>query len=120
MKRIMALPIKMKDILLERIANIPSINQLLDSIDVSALQEAQDLLLKMVQDQSFSNEKEHLLEDKMVPGGSSIVKLNPFLDDEGIIRVGGSRLKRSCLAEGESYPVILPKKCNVLDMEQEG
>ena len=38
-----------------------------DSINAKALQEAQDLLFKMVQDQSFANEKKHLLEGKAVP-----------------------------------------------------
>ena len=115
MKWFMALLIKIKDIWLKRIAKTASIIQLHDSIDVKALQEAQDLLFKMVQDQSFANEKKHLLEGKMVPRGSCIVKLDPFLDDKGIIRVGG-RLKRSCLAEEESHPVILPKKCNISEM----
>ena len=115
MKRVMALLIKIKDIWLKRIAKTASIIQLHDSIDVKALQEAQDLLFKMVQDQSFANEKKHLLEGKAVPRGSCIVKLDPFLDDKGIIRVGG-RLKRSCLAEEESHPVILPKKCNISEM----
>ena len=109
MKRVMALLLKIKDIWLKRIAKIASIIQLYDSIDVKALQEAQDLLFKMVQDQSFANEKKHLLEGKMVSRGSPIVKLDPFLDNKGIIRVGG-RLKRSCLAEEKSQPVILPKK----------
>ena len=112
MKRIMALLIKMKDIWLKKIAKIASINQFLDSIDISVLQEAEDLLFKMVQDQSFANEKKHLLEDKMAQTESSIVKLDPFLDGKGIIRVG-DRFKRSCLAEVDNYPVILPKKCNI-------
>ena len=72
---------------MKRIAKIASINQIHDSIDVSALQEAQDLFFKMVQNQSLANEKKHLLEGKMVPKGSSIVKLDPFLDNKGIIRV---------------------------------
>ena len=86
-------------------AKFASINQLHDSIDVGACQEAQDLLFKMVQGQSFANK----LKDKMAPRGSFIVKLDPFLDDKGIIRVGG-RLKRLCLVEEESYPVIVAKK----------
>ena len=89
MKRVIALLIKIKDIWLKRIANIASIIQLHDSIDVKALQEAQDLLFKVMQEQSFANEKKHLLEGKRVPRGSSIVKLDSFLDDKGIIRVGG-------------------------------
>ena len=112
MKKVMALLIKIKHIWLKRTAKVASLIQLHDSIDVKAIQEAQDLLSKVVQDQSFTNEKKHLLESKMVPRGSSIVKLDPFLDYKGIITVGG-RLKRSWLAEEESHPVILPKKFNI-------
>ena len=67
----MALQIKIKDTWLKRITNIASINQLYGSIHISSLQEALDLLFKMVEDQSFVNKKD-LLEDKMVPTGSSI------------------------------------------------
>ena len=98
MRTIMARLIKIRYIWLKRIAKITSIIQLHDSSDVKALQEAQDLLFKMVQGQSFVNEKKHLLEVKLVPRGSSIVKMDQFLDDKGIIRVG-SRLKSSWLAE---------------------
>ena len=59
---------------------------------------------RMVQDQSFANEKRHLLGDKIVPRKSSIVKLDPSLDDKGIIRVA----------------VILPKKCNISKMVVDG
>ena len=100
---------------MKRIAKIASINELHNSINISALHEAQDLLFKMVQDWSFVNEKKHLLDGKMVPRGSSIVKLDPFLDDKDIIRVG-SRLKRLCLAKEEDYPVILPKKRNISEI----
>ena len=92
----MALIIKIGDIWLKRIAKIASINQLHDSIDVSALQEAQDLLFKMVEDQSFGNEKKLLLEGKMVSRGCSIVKVDLFLQDKDILMVG-SRFKRSFL-----------------------
>ena len=46
----------------------------------------------------MANEKKYLIEGKTVPRGSRIVKLDPFLDDKGIMRVG-DRLKRLCLAE---------------------
>ena len=51
MKRVMVLLIiKIKGVWLQKIAKIVSINQLHDSIDVSAPQEEQDLLFKIVQD----------------------------------------------------------------------
>ena len=79
---VMAVLIKINDTWLKIIGKTASIIQLHDSSDVKALQEEQDLLFKMVQDRSFSNEKKHLLEGKTVPRGSCIVKLDPFLDDK--------------------------------------
>ena len=96
MKRVMALIIKTGNIWLKRIAKIASVNQLHDSIDVSVLHEAQDLLFKMVQDQSFTNEKKLLLKSKMVSKGCSIVKLDSFLENKDILMIG-SRFKRSFL-----------------------
>ena len=51
----------------------------------------------------------------MVPESSSISQLDPFLDNRGILRVGG-RLRKSNLAEEENYPLIPLKKCTVLNM----
>ena len=92
----MALIIKTGNIWLKKIAKIASVNQLHDSIDVSVLHEAQDLLFKMVQDQSFTNEKKLLLKGKMVSKGCSIVKLDSFLENKDILMIG-SRFKRSFL-----------------------
>lgn len=43
---------------------------------------------------------------------SSIYKLNPFVDDEGIVRVGG-RLKHADLPFAIKHPAILPKKSHM-------
>jgi hypothetical protein len=40
---------------------------------------------------------------------SSIYRLNPFVDPEGILRVGG-RLRRPDVKYEEKQPVILPKR----------
>ena len=39
---------------------------------------------------------------------SSVYELDPFLDQDGIIRVGG-RLKRSSLDNDSMHPILLPK-----------
>ena len=49
----------------------------------------------------------------MVPSNSSITQLDPFLDSDNIIRVGG-RLRKSTLREAEQHPVILPRKVQCL------
>lgn len=35
------------------------------------------------------------------------VRLNPYLDDDGMIRVGG-RLRRTTLPDKETHPLLLP------------
>ena len=43
---------------------------------------------------------------------SSLRKLDPFIDESGIIRVGG-RIRNSAIQESVKHPVILPKKGNL-------
>ena len=45
-------------------------------------------------------------------GLSSIYRLDPFLDDRGILRVGG-RIKRAEMPYGLKHPAILPKKHHI-------
>ena len=40
---------------------------------------------------------------------SAICKLDPFLDENGVLRVGG-HLKHADLAAAAKHPVILPKR----------
>ena len=42
-----------------------------------------------------------------------LVQLDPFVDQSGILRVGG-RLKRSDLEESIKHPIILPNKGKIL------
>ena len=98
-----------------RINKVSFLNQLNDSIDTEMIQKAQEKIFLLVQAESFANEIKQLkLDKKMVPESSSISQLDPFLDNRGILRVGG-RLRKSNLT-GENHPVILPKKCAVSNM----
>ena len=45
---------------------------------------------------------------------SSLFKLDPFLDSNGVLRVGG-RLRRSKLTSNEARPVVLPKTSNITE-----
>ncbi|XP_046739488.1 uncharacterized protein LOC124407421 [Diprion similis] len=53
--------------------------------------------------------------DKMqrqVPKGSKLAPLSPYLDDDGVIRVGG-RLSRANISETKKHPIILPDRHHV-------
>ena len=100
-------------------------------VDVEALQRAELQIIKMAQSEAFQEEIQ-LLRDvnvklqvadqdinkdkiKMMKKSSSLYKLDPFLDEDGVLRVGG-RLGKSSVPYDVKYPVILPKKGHVTNL----
>ena len=66
---------------------------------------SQTFVLKMLQSHHFAKEIDELRASSVCSGKLS--SLNPFLDEQGVLRVGG-RLSRSKLDFCERCPVILP------------
>ncbi|GFV42844.1 uncharacterized protein TNCV_3580941 [Trichonephila clavipes] len=64
-------------------------------------------VLRRVQVREFSEDFKKLERSEPVSGNSKSKSLNPFVDDKGIIRVGG-RLGNSELDYGTKYPIVLP------------
>ena len=98
-------------------------------ITVSDLQEAENLILKAAQEDGFSEELKVLQNMTKYPSdhkaiqspnqeiktSSKLYRLDPFLDENGIIRVGGT-IKRSVFSIEEIHPVLLPKDCAVTEL----
>lgn len=91
----------------------PEINQ--DDIEdeclrPSELRHARNFILRYVQKQGFNFELHLLKKKKSICHGQSsrILSLAPFLDEDGLIRVGG-RLQKSKLNFDEKHPILLPK-----------
>ncbi|XP_043471057.1 uncharacterized protein LOC122504184 [Leptopilina heterotoma] len=78
------------------------------SLTITELKNALIVILKMTQRECFSEEIKQLKKEKCVHVKSDLRSLNPFLDNDGLLRVGG-RLKNSSLTYSEKYPIILPK-----------
>lgn len=79
------------------------------AISASELNEAMTSLIKLTQEESFQTEIQHLARSQMVPSASRLKTFNAFLDDNGIIRVGG-RLEHSHCQYNERHPIVLPSK----------
>ncbi|KAI5635765.1 pao retrotransposon peptidase domain-containing protein [Phthorimaea operculella] len=71
------------------------------------LHEALMILVRHVQQSSFKEEIHRLSSGQALP--KSIKSLNPYLDDQGVFRVGG-RLARSDLSFEAKHPALLPRK----------
>lgn len=93
------------------------INKLSGVLSSVELQASVELIIKAIQAVHFSKEIDQLSNLKLNPGfierfslkGSRLKFLNPFLDEKGILRVGG-RLKHATISPQQKYPMILPPK----------
>ena len=85
------------------------------------LQEAMTVIIRAVQSESLSEELKsdrRIAESnkpETVPKSSKLYRLDPFVDNNGVLRVGG-RLRRASLEFGEKHPVLIPKKNHVADL----
>ena len=82
------------------------------SINVELIQEASNGIIKLVQAKHFKEEVEKLKHKKNVAKTSSLATYDPYIDQNGRLRVGG-RIRRSNLYEECIHPIILPKKSKV-------
>ncbi|GFT33261.1 integrase catalytic domain-containing protein [Trichonephila clavipes] len=73
------------------------------------MKEAEIYLMKQVQLSSFYKEIRAMQNGDDICNKSKILNLSPFLDDKGIVRVGG-RLKHSRLPYSSKHPTLLPAK----------
>ena len=76
---------------------------------------AEKCIIKKLQKNKFFEDYALLTKKCSVSKKSSLYKLDPFIDDDGLIRVGG-RLRRSGLDYGLKHPVILPKDTHVTNL----
>ena len=100
-------------------------SKITEHLNVEDLQKSEDCLIRMIQNKYFKGELQLLNSIKKEDGrvgekkrkatlkkSSSLRKLDPFVDKDGIIRVGG-RLRNSTLDVSMKHPVILPRKCKL-------
>ncbi|XP_015187776.1 PREDICTED: uncharacterized protein LOC107072395 [Polistes dominula] len=83
-------------------------------VSTAEITETERRVLKIVQDEQFHAERERL---KTAGGVKStrLAALNPILNEEGLIRVGG-RLRNANLSFHEKCPILLPSHHHVTDL----
>ncbi|XP_023248350.1 uncharacterized protein LOC111644041 [Copidosoma floridanum] len=81
-------------------------------LTASELADSRKSVIKLSQDSSFAGELKLLREGKSLPKRGRLSKLNPFLDRDGILRVGG-RLEHSTLSFESKHPSILAQNSNL-------
>ncbi|XP_021378856.1 uncharacterized protein LOC110466593 [Mizuhopecten yessoensis] len=79
---------------------------------LEALEKAKTCIIRETQQEAYAKEIKKLNNSEAISKDSPIAPLSPYLDEEGILRVGG-RLNKSGFQLLESNPVIIPGKHHV-------
>ena len=108
LKRIVAWLIKYKNFLFNR--RMENMN-----IGMSEMKAAEASIIRIVQEEEFSEERKDLQSRGFVKAGSSLRSLNPFIDSDDVVRVGG-RIKNCGLDYDATHPMILPYKHHITDL----
>lgn len=75
-------------------------------LTANELQRAMTILIKRHQKEAFTCELHRLQKNKVVDSHSKILSLNPVLDQEGVLRIGG-RLRNAPLSYTQRHPILL-------------
>jgi hypothetical protein len=81
------------------------------ALSVEELEHARLVVLKYIQSRELADEIRCIQKSKKLKC-QRLAKLDPFIDKNGLLRVGG-RLKHSLLAYESKFPILLPEKHHV-------
>ncbi|KAF5302055.1 hypothetical protein FQR65_LT19138 [Abscondita terminalis] len=84
-------------------------------LSVKELHNSELILAKYIQHQHFLKEVKILQQSLELPKNNKYLCLNPFIDDHGILRVGG-RLRNSTLRFSTKFPILLPNKSHFTNL----
>ena len=94
----------------------PTSDNLEKRMNVERLENTADSIVKMVQLKLLGEELRILSANSNsrigVNKSSKMYKLDPFLDSDGLLRVGG-RLGKSRHSQSEAHSLVLPKQSNI-------
>lgn len=76
-------------------------------LSLSDISKAKNKIIKHIQQEEFAREINDLKQEGKLSSKSKLLKLNPYLDENDILRVGG-RLKKAHISQEMQHPIILP------------
>lgn len=71
--------------------------------------------IKTTQETEFAEELEDLKTKGKVKRSSKLITLTPYIDDKGLLRVGG-RLQSANISQNYKHPIIIPKNTHLGDL----
>jgi len=77
------------------------------------IQKAESTIMKLVQLSHFSDEIQSLKSGTSLKKSSTISQLDPFLDQQGILRIGGRLQESLVLSFNLKHPILIPKSTHL-------
>ena len=90
-------------------------NVVTGNLSINELNESEMYIIKYLQYKYFKETIERLKNNKCLSKKDSLIKLDPYLDNVGLLRVGG-RLQNSDVGYKAKHPVVLPGKNFVVNL----
>ncbi|XP_048868217.1 uncharacterized protein LOC125740722 isoform X1 [Brienomyrus brachyistius] len=81
-------------------------------LSTDTIHQSKVVVVKAIQREMYAEELQCLKQNKSLPKTSTLQKLDPFVDESGLLRIGG-RLLNADLSSGEKRPLIIPGKSHV-------
>lgn len=82
-------------------------------LNTTELNEALNLYIKNCQSINFSEEIKKIREKQDLPRNSKIRSLTPYLDEHGLLRVGGRLNQSDLLTFNQKHPILIAKQCEL-------
>ena len=79
-------------------------------LNLDEILDSENMLIRSAQHAAFSKERKQLLLGKTVDKDSKIISMNPFLDDDGLIRSNSRLINAEILDYDAKHPILLPRK----------
>ncbi|KAL4238005.1 hypothetical protein ACF0H5_002716 [Mactra antiquata] len=94
----------------------PKPERISGELDVSEVHDAEVVIIINCQKTSFTDEYKCLLNKKAISNKSKIIKLNPKIDIEGLLRCEGRLMFAEFVSYDCRYPIILPRNSFVTEL----
>ncbi|XP_055543763.1 uncharacterized protein LOC129729276 [Wyeomyia smithii] len=96
----------------KRNCHIQQIERETGPLTLKELDDAQLCIVRMAQTIYFATEIQLLKKNKSLPSSSTLITLQPFLDDRQVLRVEG-RIQAAGVEFNQQHPIILSSKCKL-------
>ena len=84
-------------------------------VSVQDIQSAEKEIKKSVQEGYFKGKIEALKKKQRLKASNCIVSLDPLMDREGLLRLGG-RIYKSPLEKNIQHPILMPRYCKIMQL----